>query len=138
MQKNEGTFKVIRPGVYSRTVNGIELRTWDTGIIIADRRVKMHISQEVLAEATGLNRSSISRYETGTAKKIPYDVLEKIARTLNCTIDYLQARTDDPHESLQYPDYDEQIERAMALYKRLSPDQKTAVETIMKSMVQEE
>ena len=137
MEKEE-TFMMVRPGVYSKKVNGIELRRWDTGKIIAWRRKQLHLSQEELAKAVGLNRSSISRYESGDAKKIPYNILEKIASKLNCTIDYLQARTDDPYENLTLPQHDDQAERLMAYFRRLSPDQRDAVEAIVKTMVQEE
>lgn len=131
-------YDVVRPGVYSRNENGIELRVWVTGDIIADRRKKMHLSQDQLAEATGLNRSSISRYESGKAKKIPHDVLEAIAKRLNCTTDYLTALTDDPNESLSDSGYDDQTLRAMAYYARLSPEQRNAIDLTMKSMLKEE
>ena len=130
-------YDVVRPGVYSRNDNGIELRVWSTGDIIAARRKELRLSQEQLADATGLNRSSISRYESGKAKKIPYEVLKEIAKQLYCTTDYLTAFTDDPNESLDHG-YDDQTLRAMAYYARLSPEQRNAIDLTMKSMLKEE
>ncbi len=135
-KKNEMT--MVRPGVYEEaTGSNLTFREVYVGEIIADRRKQLKMSQQELADKVGVNRSTISRYESGTYKKISYKMLDQIAQVLDMTDDYLWARTDDPHESLQN-EYDDETERAIALFRRLSPDQKAAVETIMKSMVQEE
>ena len=96
------------------------------------------MSQQELADRIGVNIGTISRYESGHIETISWERKQQFAAALNCTTDYLDAFTDDPYESLQHPTYDGQTERAMALFRRLAPNQKAAVEAIMKSMVQEE
>ena len=136
---NGQEYEVLRPGVYVLYQNGKErMRVWNVGEIIADRRKQLHISQDQLAEAVGLNRSTISRYESGIAKKIPHDVAEAIATTLNCTVDYLMGRSDEPNQIFQMPNYDAQAERVLTYFKKLSAEQKNAVETMIKTMIKEE
>ena len=130
---------LVRPGVYEeKTDSGVTYREYFVGEIIADRRKQLKMSQQELADKVGVNRSTISRYESGTYKKISYKMLGQIAEALDMTEDYMWAITDDPHEALERAGHDEQTERAVRLFRRLAPDQKAAVEAIMKSMVQEE
>lgn len=46
------------------------------------------MSQEALANASGVTRVSIARYESGE-RIPPLDIAARIARALNCTIDDL-------------------------------------------------
>ena len=47
------------------------------------------LTQEQLAEKIGRANNYISRVETGYIKTVPYDILEKLARVLDVTIDDL-------------------------------------------------
>ena len=138
---NGEEYEQVRPGVYVQYGEDGEerLRAWITGTIIADRRKQLHLSQEQLAERIGLNRSSISRYESTTTKKIPHDIIPQLALALDATEDYINGKVDDPH-AVQFPiGPEEQQEKELLLnFRRLSSDQKAAVEAIVKSMVQEE
>lgn len=129
----------VRPGVYESGPKGnLTYRKVFPGEIIKARRQDLKMTQQELADLIGVNIGTISRYESGNIETITYERRQQIAAALDCTIDYLYAYTDNPHESLQSPKHDAQTERIMAYFNRLAPDQKAAVEAIMKSMVQEE
>lgn len=61
---------------------------------IALERRKQGISAQQLADAAGVNKGSISRYENGYVKVIPTQVLEKIAAAIHVPFDELVI--DDP------------------------------------------
>lgn len=129
----------VRPGVYESDPKGnITYRKVFPGEIIKARRQDLKMTQQELADRIGVNIGTISRYESGNIETIAYERRQQIASALDCTIDYLDAYTDNPHETLQFPKHDAQSERILAYFNRLAPDQKAAVEAIMKSMVQEE
>ena len=52
-------------------------------------REELSISAEELAEAIGVNKATIHRYETGYFKSIKLDRLDKIAEFLNVSKSYL-------------------------------------------------
>ena len=55
---------------------------------IQSMRIKANITQEKLSELLGIDRSTIAKWETGVA--LPRaELLPKVARTLNCTVDEL-------------------------------------------------
>lgn len=57
-------------------------------------RKDMNITAAELGDMIGLTQATISRYENGYVKKIPDDVLSKIAEALNTSVNDLTA--DDP------------------------------------------
>lgn len=52
---------------------------------IAERRKELGMLQSTLATLAGLNKSTISRYESQQIERIPYLNLVKIANALRCT-----------------------------------------------------
>ncbi|NFO86502.1 helix-turn-helix domain-containing protein [Clostridium botulinum] len=52
---------------------------------IKNRRNKLMLSYQDLANKTGLSKSTLQRYETGSIKNIPLDKLEILANALNVT-----------------------------------------------------
>ena len=53
---------------------------------IKELRESKGISQYRLAELTGINRSTINRYENGSIQKISFDNLLKICKALDIDI----------------------------------------------------
>ncbi|MDD4569497.1 MAG: helix-turn-helix transcriptional regulator [Tepidanaerobacteraceae bacterium] len=51
-------------------------------------RNKQSLTQEELADKTGVHRATIAGYET-KGKEPSYSTLKKLAQALNCSIDYL-------------------------------------------------
>jgi transcriptional regulator with XRE-family HTH domain len=70
-------------------------------VVFAERlkttRKRQNISAKELADAVGINKSTIHRYETGDFQSIKKSVLEKIADYLNVNPDYLIGATDNKH-----------------------------------------
>lgn len=70
----------------------------ETGNSFPERLVKARkmrgLSQEELAEKSGLKAAAVSHFETG-ARKPSFDNLRKLADALDVTSDYLLGRTED-------------------------------------------
>ncbi|MCR8986019.1 helix-turn-helix domain-containing protein [Brevibacillus laterosporus] len=60
---------------------------------IKTQRTEAGLYQSHLAERVGVDRVSISNYETGRAMP-PWDIIVALAEVLNCTTDYLLCKTD--------------------------------------------
>ena len=54
---------------------------------IACERRKRGLSAQQLAELLHINRGTINRYENGTIKVIPIEMLKKLASTFDCSFD---------------------------------------------------
>lgn len=57
--------------------------------IIRMERARLHISQEELANRTGLTRAKIVAIENAKCKKVTTDILVKLARVFNLTVEDL-------------------------------------------------
>ncbi len=66
-----------------------------TGQRIKERRKQLDMSADDVASQLNVSRSTIFRYENGHIKKIPANVLEKLAEILKTTLAYLMGREDD-------------------------------------------
>ena len=53
---------------------------------IKEKREERHLSQEELANQTGISRVTLSRIESGTQPELKVGNLVKIAKALNCDI----------------------------------------------------
>ena len=66
----------------------------EIGKRIHDKRIELHITQEELGAAVGMNKSTVQRYETGQVKKIKLPVLEAIAKHLGVNPAWLAGKSD--------------------------------------------
>lgn len=57
--------------------------------IIKSKRNELHLSYQDLANKTGLSKSTLQRYETGSIKNIPLDKLELIINALDIDPSFL-------------------------------------------------
>ena len=62
---------------------------------IRDLRQDRDLPQTKLAALLGMSQTGYSKYETGE-NDIPTEILIKLARFYNTSIDYLLGETDDP------------------------------------------
>ncbi|MGB9661248.1 MAG: helix-turn-helix domain-containing protein [Moorellaceae bacterium] len=58
-------------------------------------REQAGLTQEELAKLLGVERSTISRYESGN-RDPSSEMLDRLAKFFNVSVDYLLGRTDDP------------------------------------------
>lgn len=89
---------------------------------------KGNISNRKLEELTGIPKSAIQRYISGTTDRIPIDRLKLIASALNVTPAYLMGLETSSGDPINLVD-DEQIDSLMIIASQLNPDnQKLAVD----------
>ncbi len=62
---------------------------------IKDLREDRDLTQSTLAKILGMSQTGYSKYETGE-NDIPTNILIKLARFYNTSIDYLLGETDNP------------------------------------------
>lgn len=60
-----------------------------TAYLIKERRAKLRMSQQDLANAIGVNKSTISRWESGQIEKVPIDFIQVLADVLKTSPEYL-------------------------------------------------
>lgn len=53
------------------------------------------LSYQELETATGIKKSSLQRYASGTTAKIPLDVIEKLSKYFNVSQEYLMGWSED-------------------------------------------
>lgn len=82
-------------------------------------REERNVSIAELAEALGLNKTTIYRYETGAFKRIKPSTLGAIAEYLNVNPDYLIGATDNKHT----------VKEAEDLLADITDDEKLLLET---------
>ena len=61
----------------------------NTGTRIKKLRKEQHLTQTYLAKKVGITKAAISKYEKNLVKNIPNDKLQKIAKALNTSTQYL-------------------------------------------------
>ncbi len=58
-------------------------------------REELKLTQEELAQAVGMNKSTIQRYEIGHVEKIKLPVIDALAERLNVNPDWLSCKVDE-------------------------------------------
>lgn len=70
---------------------------------IKERRIRLNLSYQDLADKTGISKSTLQRYETGFIKNLPIDKLEILANALDTTPGYLMGwEKESADSSLEY------------------------------------
>lgn len=65
---------------------------------IKERRIKLDMTPDELADELGKSRATIYRYENGDIKNLPTTILEPLSKALHTTPAYLMGWTDDPND----------------------------------------
>lgn len=60
------------------------------------RRKQLNLSLQDVADITGLSRSTLQRYETGSIRNIPLQKLDTLSKALDTSADWLLGLTKDP------------------------------------------
>ena len=103
---------------------------------IAERRAELDMTQEDLADAIGVQRSTISRYDNEKLEKIPYSHANKLAEALRCSTEYLFFEEEDGIDTEYFP-AKEMLEMGMELCKRfmlMSHEEQEALLMIVRAM----
>ena len=102
------------------------------------RRKSLGISADKVAEALGMSRSTIFRYEKGDIDKVPSEQLEPIARVLKTSVGYLMGWVEEPGISapgrFSEPSFElsEDEIALVELYRRANEDDRQAVRLILR------
>lgn len=83
---------------------------------IKKRRKELKLSADQVAEALGVSRATIYRYESKDIEKIPFDFIQPLADVLQCSADYLMG-WDKPDKVKEYTDK----------FSKLTPEQQDDV-----------
>lgn len=92
------------------------------------------LSYQELEKTTGIKKSSLQRYASGTTAKIPLDVIEKLSKTFNVSQEYLMGWSDS--EKANTPEKQKLSEGEkmwMELYHRLSNETREMLITSLDS-----
>lgn len=100
------------------------------GIRIRNQRKKMGYTQEELAFKANISQTAISRYELGVNEPTA-DAIAMLAKTLDCTADYLLGLVDQPARPISN-DLDEAEIELLMLYRGKSPEAKQKMRDIAK------
>lgn len=71
-----------------------------TSEIIKYRRKFLGLTLEQVADAVGVNKSTILRYENGDIERMATEKLLPLAKALKCSPLYLLGQTDTPYEDM--------------------------------------
>ena len=66
------------------------------------RRLERGLSYQELSDLTGINKSTLQRYETGFIKKVPINQVQIIAKALNVTPGYLMGWENNKENQTYY------------------------------------
>lgn len=66
------------------------------------RRLELGLSYQELSDLTGINKSTLQRYETGFIKKVPINQVQIIAKALNVTLGYLMGWENNKENQTYY------------------------------------
>ena len=97
---------------------------------IKNRRKELDLSADDVADALGVSRATIYRYESADIKKMPITILEPLAKVLKCSPTDLLFGEDSPRDtaaSISFSDPDKNW--LIHLYDELDPDRKEALLT---------
>lgn len=80
------------------------------------------LSYQELEEKTGIKKSSLQRYASGTTSKIPLDAIEKLSISFNVSQAYLMAWSDEKEISHVADDLTEGEKKWLELYYCISKE----------------
>ena len=66
------------------------------------RRLELGLSYQELSDLTGINKSTLQRYETGFIKKVPINQVKIIAKALNVSPGYLMGWENNKENQTYY------------------------------------
>ena len=94
-------------------------------------RIKLLIEQsgrtyQELEIITGVKKSSLQRYASGTTAKIPLDVIEKLAKAFNVSQEYLMG-WDEEEKTPEEPALSEGEKMLLDMFREVPDDKKELV-----------
>lgn len=99
--------------------------------------LQRNITQKQLADGIGVSTGNISDWKSGRSSP-NIEVLPKIADYLNCSVDYLLGRTDNPqaHEGIS-AEISEDKQNLLEMFDQLHEDDKIRIITKMETIIED-
>lgn len=95
----------------------------DLGIMLSKLRIEKYLSQRDLAFELGVSAGAIGMWETN--KRFPdVNMLVKIAKYFNVSVDYLLGLSPDPSEVVHGEQLSEDESKLLETYRHLGSDEK--------------
>lgn len=99
---------------------------------IKNKREELRISQTDLANAIGVSKQTLYKYENDIVTNIPSDVIERLSSRLDCTPGYIMGW----ENSEAFMDCDpREVEKAAELYEKYLhaiPEIRSAIDSLLK------
>lgn len=73
---------------------------------IKSRRLQLKLTLEDVANALGVNKTTVMRYESESIKKLPTDIVPPLAKVLKCTPQYLMGWEELENETYILTDHE--------------------------------
>jgi transcriptional regulator with XRE-family HTH domain len=105
----------------------------DVSTRIREAIALLDVSYGELAKATGLPKSTLQRYATGTTEKIPIDRLELIANALNVPTEFFLGW--EPKEPIHKDS--KELSKFVGLYSKLSPGHRRLIQAAMERLAED-
>lgn len=101
----------------------------EIGKRIKERRLKIGLSVDELAEKLGKNRATLYRYENGDIENLPLNILEPLAQALNTTPAYLMGWDYSLKAIVNYIYTTEESDKAFD-FSGITPEDKNKIDTL--------
>lgn len=94
---------------------------------IKSRRLQLKLTLEDVANALGVNKTTVMRYESESIKKLPTDIVPPLAKVLKCTPQYLMGWEELESETYILTDYEREH---LDIYRILDEKGQHTVDTV--------
>lgn len=105
---------------------------------IRERREQMHFGLTELAERVNITKQTLYKYENDIVTNIPSDKIEELAKVLNTTPAYIMGWEETIEDKIaSLPLNEKEMQEAMrfySYYKKLNPNDQTAIRTLLESL----
>lgn len=94
---------------------------------IKSRRLQLKLTLEDVANALGVNKTTVMRYESESIKKLPTDIVPPLAKVLKCTPQYLMGWEELENETYILTDHEREH---LDIYRVLDDKGQHTVDTV--------
>lgn len=94
---------------------------------IKPRRLQLKLTLEDVANALGVNKTTVMRYESESIKKLPTDIVPPLAKVLKCTPQYLMGWEELENETYILTDHEREH---LDIYRILDEKGQHTVDTV--------
>ena len=94
---------------------------------IKSRRLQLKLTLEDVANALGVNKTTVMRYESESIKKLPTDIVPPLEKVLKCTPQYLMGWEELENETYILTDHEREH---LDIYRILDEKGQHTVDTV--------